>query len=235
MKKFTLIELLVVIAIIGILASMVLPALGKARKTSQVALSLSNMRQLQTASFMYTLDNDAYYSPATNGNITWGDNISDYLGIELSDTEKAEANPTDRGGFKIFHCPLDDMERTGDRGARTYQVNSYNEGGHAIIFQREAGDAPSLQVDALSDPSQTIILNEMAKEAIYVGNPGQAYMAGNAGLNWVTDTIANGADPNHHDNGFRNPVILGDGHGEIKYMPTTKANGNYLWLSKIAP
>lgn len=54
---FTLIELLVVVAIIGLLISILLPALSRAKEQGRIGVCLSNERQLGTAANAYMLDN----------------------------------------------------------------------------------------------------------------------------------------------------------------------------------
>ena len=59
-KAFTLIELLVVIAIIAILAAILFPVFAQAKLAAKKTKSLSNVKNIGTATQIYYADNDDY-------------------------------------------------------------------------------------------------------------------------------------------------------------------------------
>jgi prepilin-type N-terminal cleavage/methylation domain-containing protein/prepilin-type processing-associated H-X9-DG protein len=115
-NNFTLIELLVVIAIIAILASMLLPALNKARETAKKIKCTSQMKSFGTIFSLYSDSYGGYLvPPRVPPTYTWGN---------------AQIFPKDQltWNSKIFWCPSRNPEKIANISSSTgydYGISYY--------------------------------------------------------------------------------------------------------------
>jgi prepilin-type N-terminal cleavage/methylation domain-containing protein len=98
-RAFTLIELLVVIAIIALLASLLLPALSRAKQESWRTSCTSNLKQIGLSMRMFADDNEDRY-PQSGGSITW--NLIDPNSSSNGWMQQIHAYAQNTN---VFHCP----------------------------------------------------------------------------------------------------------------------------------
>jgi prepilin-type N-terminal cleavage/methylation domain-containing protein/prepilin-type processing-associated H-X9-DG protein len=129
-SAFTLVELLVVIAIVGILASLLLPAVSRGKAAAYSTGCRNNLRTMGVAIRMYVLDYDAY--PGTGGTAViatasaygwlvlddWKGGLIPVIGLRLG---RGNADPTT---LRTLRCPQRVSNEEGRRGEGQYAYNA---------------------------------------------------------------------------------------------------------------
>lgn len=198
-RAFTLVELLAVIAIVGVLASLLLPALSHARSAAQRSSCLNNLRQIGIAFELYLLEHKDTY-PAWQDRPLWeAPGYWLWMGRGWQ-TLLRPYIPGDKENPSVYFCPRDTRETSVNRFERTSYAYSM-----AFYHSTEQIDSLNNVADNYTEP-----LPAVPQPRAAVWYPSQKILAGE----WYSNHAPWQNDKGWFGEGGARLYLFADGHVE---------------------
>lgn len=159
---FTLIEMLVVIGIIGILASLLMPALSRAKAKANQIKCVNHLRQLALSLTMYADDYNGEYPPRRSPPYAWPNKLQPYF-----------------KEWQIITCPNDRsslarMLLARNEPKRSFLINGFNDYFFKNLPERDYRKHRNwnwphgMKEASIPNPSQTIVFGEKRSWSFHV-------------------------------------------------------------------
>ncbi|MCM8526197.1 MAG: DUF1559 domain-containing protein [Lentisphaeraceae bacterium] len=168
MRKFTLIELLVVVAIIGILTTLLLPSLGKARESGRRSVCLSNLKQIGLGVVLYIDGNETtlpgpIYGMTPASYTEKSKFLSRYIAVLLGFPEADNSSVDEEHRNTMFMCPSFTASVSGKESSLSVQFHTFGRNPDTKVRYfgyPTTGDDPS-KMSEVDNPTGTESLKEI--------------------------------------------------------------------------
>lgn len=218
---FTLIELLTVIAIIGILASILIPVVGKVRESARSAGCTTHLREIGTAIQLYTNDYNGLTPPSrdpafSGGSRTIARTLWTYVGYEEAWYGEKMSGRTGNQ-TTVFNCPSTELNAVPTPGSSVFTDRPHSfvlNAGPAANLRGGDGFSYGFNLDQLTTTSQTVAVFENSS---YYGSSNHYHSL-------------YGLMPHNEGSNF----LFWDGHvGRHSYEDVPKESTDVFWYGEI--
>ena len=227
-RAFTLIELLVVIAIIAILASLLLPALARAKGKAHQIKCVSNNKQGILAFLMYAEDNRETYPLCRGWQASGGKDGKYDVFVAMTNRPLFPY----QGSPEIFHCPADKGDLFREANIGDYKAtNCYAQYGNsylmewAIDFMRTRRVTGDLGAPRSNDEGKSIKTSEISRA------PTKKIIQGD----WIWHANRGWTDAKSVWHNYRGKSLVimafGDGHATAYKFPVKSINDAFWWAT----